>query len=285
MSGRFDGRVCVLAGAATGIGRATARRLVDEGAQLVVGDMNIDNGHALIDELGCGSFVQVDVAEEADVANLIRVAMDTHGRVDLMFNNAGIAGAIGPLVEMKVDHFDETFAVMTRGVFLGTKHAARVMRTQELGGVIINTASIGGLVAGVPPTPYSAAKAAVISLTRNWAAELAPYRIRVNAVCPGAIFTSLMHGGREAETEAAIRAIQPWPERGLPEHVASAVAYLGSDDAAFVTGEAHVVDGGYLATGLLSVLPLPTVARSVSYSGITRGSTGQPPDVRRLEHQ
>ena len=275
----------MLAGAATGIGRATARRLVDEGAQVVVGDMNRETGQLLVDELGTGVFVPVDVANEDDVANLLRVAADTHGRVDVMFNNAGFGGAIGPLMEMDVEHFDETFAVMTRGVFLGTKHAARVMQSQSWGGVIVNTASVAGLAAGVPPAPYSAAKAAVVSLTRNWAAELAPHRIRVNAVCPGVIFTALMHRGHEGDAEAVVKAIQPWPDLGTAEHVASAVAYLASDDAAFVTGEAHVVDGGYLASGLLTTNPLPGVRRSADYSGITRGNSGQPPDVRRLEHR
>lgn len=283
MSARFDGKVCVLAGAATGIGKATARRFLDEGARIVVGDMNAANGAALIEELGSGTFVEADVTKEVDVAHLVDTAVNEHGRVDVMFNNAGIAGAIGPLIEMDVEHFDETFAVMVRGVFLGTKHAARVMRDQRDGGAIVNTASIGALAAGVPPAPYSATKAAVVSLTRNWAAELARYRIRVNAVCPGIVFTSLMHRGREAEAEVVAKEIQPWPDRGEAEHVASAVAYLASDDAAFVTGEAHVVDGGYLANGLLAVHPLPGGSRNPTYSGITRGNTGLPPDVRRLQ--
>ena len=183
---------------------------------------------------------------------------------------------------MNVEHWDETFAVLVRGVFLGIKHAARMMIRQGTGGSIINTASIAGMAAGVPPLPYAAAKTAVISITKNAAAELGHHRIRVNAVCPGIIFTDLMHRGRPEEAEAVVREIQPWPDRGEPEHIASAVAYLASDDATFVTGEAHVVDGGYLATGLLAVHPLPGASRRPTYSGISRGNTGQPGEVRRI---
>jgi NAD(P)-dependent dehydrogenase (short-subunit alcohol dehydrogenase family) len=180
-----------------------------------------------------------------------------------------------------VEHWDATFAVMVRGVFLGVKHAARIMMIKG-GGSIINTASIAGLSTGAPPTAYSACKAAVISLTRNAANELAEYRIRVNAVCPGIIFTPLMHHGREELAEAVVRDIQPWPDRGEPHHVASAVLYLASDDSAFVTGEAHAVDGGYLANGLLRVHPLPGSKIRPDYAGISYGLTGQARQVRRL---
>ncbi|HUF83196.1 MAG TPA: glucose 1-dehydrogenase [Acidimicrobiia bacterium] len=285
---RFDGKVVVLAGAATGIGAAAAQRFLDEGASVMVGDRNAVNGGALAESLACSgregrvAFTEVDVSDEAQVGALIDATVSRFGQIDVMFNNAGFAGAIGPLVEMDVDHFDETFAVMVRGVFLGIKHAAIAMIRQGWGGSIVNTASIGGLAAGVPPLPYSATKSAVVSITQNAAAELAHHRIRVNAVCPGIIFTDLMHRGRVAEAQAVADAIQPWPDRGEPEHVASAVAYLASDDAAFVTGEAHVVDGGYLANGLLAVHPLPGGSQRPTYSGITRGNTGLPAEVRRI---
>ncbi len=213
MSRRFEGRVAVLAGAAAGIGRATALRLLSEGADVMVGDANADAGIIFMNDMaeaGHGEhvdFLRTDVSVEADVIALTDAALKRFGAIDVMFNNAGFGGAIGPLTEMDVDHFDETFAVMVRGVFLGTKHAARAMIAGGSGGSIVNTASIAGLAGGVPPLPYSAAKSAVVSMTKNSAIELAHHRIRVNAVCPGIIFTDLMHRGREAEAEAVIAEI------------------------------------------------------------------------------
>lgn len=288
MSGdRLAGKTAVITGGASGIGYETARRFLLEGARVLIGDYNAEAGSAAVERLagegfdGRVAFLRTDVSEEADVAALMAEAVAVFGGLDVVFNNAGIGGAIGPLVETQVEHWDATFAVMTRGVFLGIKHAARAMISGG-GGSIINTASIAGVSNGVLPTAYSASKAAVVSLTRNAATELAEHRIRVNAVCPGIIFTTLMHNGREMEAEAVVRDIQPWPDRGEPHHVASAVLYLASDESAFVTGEALAVDGGYLANGLLRVHPLPGAKKKPDYSGITYGMTGRPRDVRRL---
>jgi NAD(P)-dependent dehydrogenase (short-subunit alcohol dehydrogenase family) len=209
-------------------------------------------------------------------------ARHAFGTLDIVFNNAGIAGAIGPIIETEVEHWDYTFAVMARGVFLGIKHGAREMIRHGRGGSIINTASIAALSGGAGPLAYSATKAAVVSMSQNAACELAEFGIRVNAVCPGMILTPLMHRGRVAEAEAVVREIQPSPVMGAPEHIAAAVLYLASDDSAFVTGEAHVVDGGYLAQGLLAVHPLPGASRRPTYSGITYGNTGVPPSVKSL---
>jgi NAD(P)-dependent dehydrogenase (short-subunit alcohol dehydrogenase family) len=285
---RLCGRTAVITGAANGIGRATVERFLREGATVVAGDLNAANGACLADDVAregyadAFRFVRADVALEADVAALIDIACSAFGGVDVVFNNAGIAGAIGPVVETEVEHWDQTFAVMARGVFLGIKHGARAMIRQCRGGAIVNTASIAALRGGAGPLAYSATKAAVVSMTQNAACELAEYGIRVNAVCPGMILTSLMHRGRVAEAEAVVREIQPLPVLGAPEHIAAAVLYLASDEAAFVTGEAHVVDGGYLAQGLLAVHPLPGAERRPTYSGITYGNTGLAPRVRRL---
>lgn len=285
-TGRLAGRSAVVTGGASGIGLATVRRFLRDGARVLIGDYNETAAAAAVADLAAEGFAdrvawrRTDVAEEADVAALMDAAATRHSGLDIVFNNAGIGGAIGPIVETDVAHWDVTFAVLTRGVFLGVKHAARRMTGR--GGVIINTASIAGVAGGVLPTPYSAAKAAVLSFTKNAANELAEHRIRVNAVCPGVIFTPLMHGGREAEAEAVMRQIQPWPDRGEPEHVADAVAFLASDDSAFITGEALAVDGGYLANGLLRAHPLPGAKAKADYAGITYGLTGRPRDVRRL---
>ena len=284
----FDGRTAVITGGASGIGFETARRFLHAGANVVIGDYNAEAGAAAVATLSAEghesriSFVRVDVSSEADVEHMMREAVAQFGRLDFAFNNAGIAGAIGPIMETDVEHWDATFAVMMRGVFLGVKHAARLM-SQSGGGAIVNTASIGGVTGGVLPTAYSATKAAVINFTQNAANELAEYRIRVNAVSPGVIFTPLMHNGRAEQAEAVVREIQPWPDRGEPHHVADAVLFLCSPAAAFITGESIAVDGGYLANGLLRVHPLPGAKAKPNYAGITYGLTGRPREVRRLD--
>lgn len=283
-SGRLEGKVAVVTGGASGIGLATVRRFLDEGAKVLIGDCNEAAIAAALDFLAAGdaaAALAVDVANEIDVERLMQAAVKRWGRLDIAFNNAGITGALGPIMEIEVAHWDASFAVMARGVFLGIKHAARAMAATG-GGAIVNTASIAGLAGGVIPTVYSATKAAVISLTKNAANELAIHRIRVNAVCPGIVFTSLMHGGREAEALEAVRQVQPWPDPGTPDHIASAVLYLASDEAAFVTGEAHVVDGGYLANGLLRVHPLPGGKAHPDYAGMHYGTTGRAREIRRL---
>lgn len=286
-AGRLEGKACVLFGAAGGIGLETARRFLEEGARVLIGDYNADACQAAQARLEAEGFAgridaaRVDVTQEAEIEALLHRALERFGALDVAFNNAGIVGAIGPIIETEAAHWDATFAVMMKGVFLGVKHAARIMIDRD-GGSIINTASIAGVASGVLPTAYSAAKAAVVSFTRNAAAELADHRIRVNAVCPGIIFTPLMHQGREAQAETVMREIQPWPDRGEPRHVANAVLYLASDESAFVTGEAHLVDGGYTANGLLRMHPLPGAKTRPDYAGISYGMTGQPRQVRRL---
>lgn len=284
--GRLAGKVAVITGGASGIGLATACRFLREGAKVVIGDYNalsIETALGTIDPAYLDNVCarRVDVSQEADVEALMQHACSKWGRLDIAFNNAGITGALGPLMEIEVEHWDASFAVMARGVFLGVKHAARIMSVNG-GGSIINMASIAGLAGGVIPTVYSATKATVVSLTRNAANELAQYRIRVNAVCPGIIFTQLMHSGREAEAEATARIIQPWPDRGEPDDIANAVLYLAGSESEFVTGVAHVVDGGYLANGLLRVHPLPGGKANPDYVGMHYGLTGQPREIRRL---
>lgn len=288
MSNRLVNKVAVVTGGASGIGLETARRFLSEGAQVVVADYNDASLSAALaafeaegfrgDVIGC----LVDVGVESDVARMMQHAVDSFGALDIVFNNAGIGGAIGSIVETEVRHWDETFAVLTRGVFLGVKHAARHMIAQN-GGAIVNTASIAGVSGGVLPTAYSAAKAAVLNFTQNAANELAEHRIRVNAICPGVIFTQLMHNGRSAEAADVVRRIQPWPDLGEPRHVADAVLFLSSSEAEFITGEALAVDGGYLANGLLRVHPLPGASTRPTYAGMTYGMTGKAREVRRLK--
>jgi NAD(P)-dependent dehydrogenase (short-subunit alcohol dehydrogenase family) len=277
----WNGRVAVVTGGGGGIGFAIARRIVAEGGSVVVGDLNRDRGAAVVASLGSSvRFLQGDVSLESDVEALATAAVGEFGHLDAWFNNAGVGGAFGPITEQTVEAWDTTFAINTRSVFLGTKHAARQMIAQGGGGAIVNTASVAGLTGGGGPQAYSAAKAAVIGFTKATAAELATHRIRVNAVCPGAIYTELLHRGRPEQTDIWREQIQPWPERGEPEMIADVAIWLASDESRFVTGEAVVADGGLLAaTPRLLDHDLPHLRRM---TGIAYGNTGRDPEVRRL---
>ncbi len=274
-------RVAVVTGGGGGIGLAIARGVASGGGQVVIGDLNAERGEAAVDELGASArFVPVDVSDEVDVERLLADAVGAFGHVDAMFNNAGVGGAFGPITEQGVEEWDETFAINTRSVFLGTKHAARQMIAQG-GGAIVNTASIAGMTGGGGPQAYSAAKAAVISLTRTTAVELAPHHIRVNAVCPGATYTELLTRGRPEFTDSWREEIQPWPERGEPAMIADVALWLASDESRFVTGEAVVADGGLVAAApRLLDHDLPHLRRM---TGIAYGNTGRDAEVRRLD--
>ncbi len=287
-NGRLGGKVAIITGAASGMGWAAVHLFLNEGAYVIGVDLNAENGAQLTESVGAASFgdrfrfLAGDVAEEADIIDAVALAQSSFGRVDVMFNNAGVGGAFGPLTETEVDHWDVTFAINTRGVFLGTKHAAKAMIAQGDGGAIINTASVAGLTGGSGPTAYSAAKAAVVNFTKNAALELAAHRIRVNAICPGIVFTPLMHRGRIAEAEETMKRVQPWPDKGESEHIARAALYLACSDSAFVTGEAHVVDGGYAVSGGLGGQQL-IGTREQTRAGIAYGTTGKDPEVRTIE--
>ena len=251
---RLQDRVAIITGGASGIGRASALSFVRQGARVVVADIDRERAlqtlQLIAAEAGAerACFQACDVSSEADVEAVVQRALREYGRLDCMFNNAGLPGAVGALSELSVEAWDRTFAVLTRGVFLGIKHAARALQSFG-GGTIINTASIAGLNAGAGPAAYSACKAAVISLTRSAAVELAPLRIRVNAVCPGLILTPLLERGQSTPLAQVLSTAQPWPEAGLPEHVAEVALFLASEESRFVTGEAIVVDGGITARG------------------------------------
>lgn len=288
MTGRLEGRVAIVTGGASGMGLGTVERFLDEGASVVCADLNVGKGEELVAARTAAGdadrlrFSRADVADEGDVAALVSQAVESFGRLDVMFNNAGIGGAFGPITELEADGWDETFAVDVRSVFLGIKHAAKVMIEAGTGGSIINTASVAGLGGGAGPQAYSAAKAAVINLTTTAAAELARHRIRVNAICPGVIYTPLMHMGNEAAADEWVEKLQPWPERGEPRHIAGAALFLASDDGEFVTGQAIVVDGGLLAAGP-RIMEHGHMFKSLDkVVGIAYGTTGRKPKYRRL---
>lgn len=246
---RLDGLVAVITGGASGIGAATAQRFVAEGASVVLADVQVDEGTALAEELGKhAQFVRTDVALEADVEAAVAAAVENYGRLDVMFNNAGIIGAVGPIGSLSVEDYELTMAITLRGVMLGMKHAANVMIPQG-SGVILSTSSVAAFVGGLGAHTYSAAKAAIIGLTQSVAAELWPHGIRVNALVPGMISTPMTDGLR-ARANAGGPPAPDTPEaeradrRGEADDIAAAAVYLASDDGKFVTGESLRVDGG-----------------------------------------
>ena len=254
--GMLDDRVAIVTGAASGIGAATARRMVAEGAKVLVTDIQDDAGQALADELGdSASFLHTNVANETDVASAVAEAVDLWGGLDILHNNAGFVGVTGPLEETSDQEWHETLDVLLSSVFYGTKHATPAMRTRG-GGSIINTASVCGFEAGIGAHVYTVAKHGVVGLTRSTALELAEYNIRANAVCPGYIATGLSAGRsvseiddeelqqRLAKARGVMNNSQPIPRMGEASDIAAAVAWLASDDSQWVTGTTQVVDGG-----------------------------------------
>ncbi len=253
--GRLDGKVAVITGAASGIGRGTAIRFAGEGAAVVIADLNVEGGEAAVRDCkengGRAVFQKTDVSAEADVKAAVARAVKEFGRLDIMFNNAGLGGAVGPIDETTVENWDKSLAVLLRSVFLGMKFAIPEMRKAG-GGSIISTASVAGLRGGAGPHAYSAAKAAVINLTRSVALEVGKDRIRVNCICPGGINTPLINTrmpGGEAVAEQFLAMIQPIPRAGHPQDVAAMALFLASDESEWVTGAAMVVDGGLTAGG------------------------------------
>jgi NAD(P)-dependent dehydrogenase (short-subunit alcohol dehydrogenase family) len=255
MTGRLEGKVALITGGASGLGEATVRLFVEEGARVVISDLQVERGEALASELGAAAiFQRTDVTHESDIAAAVDSAMENFGRLDCTFNNAGIVGAVGPIDEITADEYDFTMSVILRGVFLGNKHSARVMKPQGFG-CILNCSSIAGVMGGLGPHVYTAAKAAIIGLTRNVAAELIPHGIRVNCIAPGNIATPMIAGMVTGDPDqmdpikSAMDADSPIKNRGgRATDIAQAALYLTSDAAAFVNGHTLVVDAG-LTTG------------------------------------
>jgi len=253
--GRLQGKIAVVTGSASGIGRGTAVRLAAEGAIVIGGDLNTAGGEETAALCrahgGAASFMTTDVTREADVAGLIGHAVEQYGGLDILFNNACFSGAIGPLETTPVEDWDKSLAIGLRSVFLGIKYAIGPMRARG-GGAIISTASTAAKrgIRGLPA--YCAAKSGVVNLTQSAAIELAEDGIRVNCICPGDILTPMRASPLpKAELEAQLAGLQPIQRPGRPEDIAGAVVFLASEDAGFVTGIALDVDGGAL-TGLWS---------------------------------
>lgn len=249
-SGRLDGRVALVTGAASGIGRATSRRLASEGAAVVVTDLQDEAGEAVAggirDDGGRAIFVHHDVSSQADWEAALQATREEFGRLDILVNNAGI-GDTAPIEETELDDYEKTIAVDQTGVFLGMKLAAPMLIDSGHGSVI-NISSIFGTTGGFGASPaYHAAKGAITTLSKNAALHWAAEGVRVNSIHPGFIDTPLLDQAKGTPFEELMVSTTPMGRLGRPEEVAAAIAYLAGDDASFVTGTELYVDGGYTA--------------------------------------
>ncbi|MBB3110856.1 NAD(P)-dependent dehydrogenase (short-subunit alcohol dehydrogenase family) [Paenibacillus phyllosphaerae] len=243
--GKLQGKVAVITGGASGIGAATARLFVSEGAKVVLVDLNEEKGKAFESELKASQaealFVKANITSEEDVANVFEQAVATFGKVDVVFNNAGI-GRVTPTHDLDYAEWRNTVNVDLDGVFLVARASIREM-LKAGGGVIVNTASMYGWVGSPGSAAYNAAKGGVVNLTRSLGLEYAEHNIRVNALCPGFIDTPII----PEESKQVLATMTPMKRLGQAEEMAKAVLFLASDDSSYMTGGSLVVDGGYTA--------------------------------------
>ncbi len=253
MAGRVSGKVALITGGGSGIGRATAIVFAREGAKVVIADYNREGGEQTVKTIkaagGEASFIEANVAVAKQVEAMVAKTVETYGRLDCAFNNAGIEGQIGAnIAECTEENWGRIIAINLTGVFLCMKYELPQMLKQG-GGSIVNTASVAGLVGLPGGTAYVASKHGVAGLTKSAALEYAKSSIRINAVCPGFIRTAMtervMDGG--SISEEAMIAAEPLGRIGKPEEIANVVLFLCSDDASFVTGIPFPIDGGYIA--------------------------------------
>ncbi|MGV2622806.1 UNVERIFIED_CONTAM: SDR family NAD(P)-dependent oxidoreductase [Halobacillus marinus] len=242
--GKLQDRVALITGGASGIGAATAKLFVEEGAKVVLVDVNEEKGKAFEEELKAEKaealFVKADITDEKEVEELFQKAKDAYGKVDIVFNNAGI-GRVHPSHDLDYAEWRKTVNVDLDGVFLVAREAIRGM--MEKGGTIVNTASMYGWVGSPGSAAYNAAKGGVINLTRSLALEYAEQNIRINALCPGFIDTPII----PEEDKETLAGMTPMKRLGKAEEMAKAVLYLASDDSSYMTGNSLILDGGYTA--------------------------------------
>ena len=286
---RLQDKVAVITGAGSGIGKETALLFLEHGAKVVLADINQESLEETFEiikqkKLDAEASISItDVSSENDVENMINLAVDRFGALHILFNNAGIGGAVGPITHINADEWDKSFQILLKSVFLGSKYAARIMKKNPSGGSIINTASIAGMGGGSGPLAYSAAKAGVINFCKNAAIELGEFKIRVNAISPGTINTPLLATAIEDS-----KLEQPIKDFGMPIDIAYTVLFLASDESRFITGINLCVDGGLTLdnSGLMI-----DAAEHYSKMGIERvvginmGSTGIESVINNLQEE
>jgi len=253
---RFDNKVVIITGGATGIGLATARRFAQEGAKVVIASRNEAAGQQVVADIrasgGEATYIQTDVTQEAQIEALIKQTTATYGRIDAAFNNSGTEGIPAPLADDNEENYQKIFEVNVKGLWLSMKHQLKHMQ-QHGAGSIVNNASIAGLIGFPGLGLYTASKHAVLGLTKSAALENAALGIRVNAVSPAMIETDMAERflsaqpGNKEDTIASVKSMHPVGRFGKPEEIASAVTWLCSDDASFVVGHSLTVDGGFTA--------------------------------------
>lgn len=253
--GRFEDKVIVVTGGASGIGEATTRGIISEGGKVVIADLQNDAGEKLARELGAQArFIRTDVTLEQDIISAITLAEADFGKLDGMVNNAGVVGAIGSILEITAEAYDHTMSILSRGVFLGVKHASRAMKPQG-SGAIVSLASTAGVMGGLGPHVYTMAKHGVVGLTRSAASELSSYGIRINAVAPGGTVTPMtaaLAGGDVNLISENIADSSPLGFACMPEDIAKAILFALSDDSRYMTGQTMVIDAGQTTSHLLT---------------------------------
>lgn len=263
VGGMVNGTTAIVTGGASGLGEATCRLMVAEGARVVVADIQDAKGEAVAADIGDAAvYRHVDVTSEDDIRSVVDETIERWGRLDCMFNNAGIVGSVGPIDEMPLDEWQFSMDVLLKSVFLGSKHAARVMKPQGFG-VILATSSVAGVQGGLGPHAYNMAKTAIVGFTKNLAAELGPYGVRANAIAPGKHNTPMNADVLFGDPDALDRSLEYFSTKatplkgraGLADDIAEAATWLMSDRAGFVSGHTLVVDGGFTTGSVEGAAP------------------------------